>query len=329
MNRFKKFRDDRFALTTLQNPLCDPRNQAELARAVRQERQSHPQPAAIPATPSSATPNPPAAADAPAPANPSPAADPQAAAPASPNSQNGPAQQPPKPQKYVTVVKLKPGLSSKQLQHFTQQKAKSRPKSNSQSRDEQLVGAAFRLNDFLARADKLGVLHDDEPVHRYDPPEETLSEAELAELSPIERHSRKCSICRHPQRQEIEEDFVHWRRPATIMRLYDIKKRATIYGHAHVFGLLDVRARNVRSALGILIEKADNREPSAREVVEAVRLFTHVSAQGEWVQPIIRTENRTEVRTEVVVSGKQSPDFSNAADILIGTGKLLETDANH
>ncbi len=328
MKRFKKFRDDRFALTTLQNPLCEA-SPAELVQAAEQERQRHAQPAAIPATPSSAAPNPPAAPDAPAAANPSPAPDPHAAAPAPPNSQNETAPLPPKPQQYVTVVKLKPGLSSKDVQTARQQNSKSRRKSNSLSRDEQLVKAAFSVNDFMTRADKLGVLHDDEPVHRYDPPEESLSEQQLAQLSPIERHSRKCSICHHPQRQEIEEDFVHWRRPATIMRLYAIKKRTTIYGHALALGLLDVRARNLRSALGNIIEKGDDREPTSKEVVLAVRAYANINAQGEWVPPIIRTENRSEIRTEVVVSGKPSRDFSNAADILIGTGKLLENDANH
>ena len=337
MKRFKKFRDDRFALTTLQNPLCDPRTQADLAQAAREARPGYPRRAEIPATLSPvnstpATPDSPAAPDAPAAANPSPAPDPQPAAPAPPNSQNETAQQPPKPGKYVTVVKLKPGLASKNVQPATReasQKAKSRRTSNSQTSDAQLLGATFRLNDFLARADKLGVLHDHEPMDPYEPPQESLSEADLAELSPVERHSRKCSICHHPQRQEIEEDFVHWRRPTTIMKLYAIGKRATIYGHAHAFGLLDVRARNLRSALGILIEKGDDREPSAMEVIEAVRLFAHVSPQGEWVQPVIRSEVRSENRTEVVVCGKRSPASADGDEILIGTPQLLETDANH
>jgi hypothetical protein len=27
----------------------------------------------------------------------------------------------------------------------------------------------------------------------------------------LERHSRRCIICRHPEREAIEEEFVHWR----------------------------------------------------------------------------------------------------------------------
>ena len=336
MKRFKKFRDDRFALTTLQNPLCDPQAQADLAHAAREARPGYPRRAEIPATLSPVNSN----------RHPRPASRPRRASRGKPLTRARPAgrrprptqfpkwaaQQPPKPEKYVTVVKLKPGLASKNVQPATReasQKAKSRRTSNSQTSDAQLLGATFRLNDFLARADKLGVLHDHEPMDPYEPPQESLSEADLAELSPVERHSRKCSICHHPQRQEIEEDFVHWRRPTTIMKLYAIGKRATIYGHAHAFGLLDVRARNLRSALGILIEKGDDREPSAMEVIEAVRLFAHVSPQGEWVQPVNRTEVRSENRTEVVVCGKRSPASADGDEILIGTPQLLETDANH
>ena len=40
MKRFKKFRDDRFALTTLQNPLCEA-SPAELFQAAEHERQRH------------------------------------------------------------------------------------------------------------------------------------------------------------------------------------------------------------------------------------------------------------------------------------------------
>jgi hypothetical protein len=35
MRRFRKFRDDRFALTTLQNPRCEVRTRAELIQAAQ------------------------------------------------------------------------------------------------------------------------------------------------------------------------------------------------------------------------------------------------------------------------------------------------------
>ena len=40
MRRFRKFRDDRFALTTLQNPNLEVRTYAELCQAAQQEREN-------------------------------------------------------------------------------------------------------------------------------------------------------------------------------------------------------------------------------------------------------------------------------------------------
>src|ERR1700675_1580699 len=72
MRRFRKFRDDRFALTTLQNPTIEVRTYAELVQAAQPERENQQAPAAIP-DPISATPPPPAPA-APSAPDPLPAA---------------------------------------------------------------------------------------------------------------------------------------------------------------------------------------------------------------------------------------------------------------
>src|ERR1700675_3044513 len=59
---FRRFHDDRFALTTLQNPTIEVRTYAELVQAAQQERENQPAPAPIPAAipaPISAAPPPP------------------------------------------------------------------------------------------------------------------------------------------------------------------------------------------------------------------------------------------------------------------------------
>ena len=349
MKRFKKFRDDRFALTTLQNPLCDPQTQADLAQAAQAARQAFPRRAENPATLSpinstSAASNPPAP-DPPAP-------EPHAAAPASPNSQNGPAQQPANESlgqsteqqdesyEYAIVVPAKAALTDEtalppapkpRKTAKSRKKPKPRPKSDAKPAYIQEFETATRLNEMIERAKRMGVLRDDYPSYgnaplnpnRYDTGvdtvEDALSEQELAELSPLQRHSRKCAICRHPQRQHIEEEFVNWRRPKTIMEWFGIRSRTTIYYHAHAFGLAEQRARNLRAALGNLIEKAEICEPTVKDAIQLIRMFAHVNAQGEWVQPVNRSEVRSENRSEVVLSGKRSPVSSKAEEILIAT----------
>jgi hypothetical protein len=56
MKLFRGFRDDRFALTTPQNPAIEVRRYAELVQAAQQERQNQPAPAQIPATQQQAEP---------------------------------------------------------------------------------------------------------------------------------------------------------------------------------------------------------------------------------------------------------------------------------
>jgi|HubBroStandDraft_1064217.scaffolds.fasta_scaffold1290866_1 hypothetical protein len=44
MKLFRRFRDDRFALTTLQNPTIEVRTYADLVQTAQQGRQNHPPP---------------------------------------------------------------------------------------------------------------------------------------------------------------------------------------------------------------------------------------------------------------------------------------------
>jgi hypothetical protein len=51
------------------------------------------------------------------------------------------------------------------------------------------------------------------------------------------RHAAECKICAHAQREEIERDFINWRSPASIAKLYKLKNRTSVYRHAHALGL--------------------------------------------------------------------------------------------
>jgi hypothetical protein len=97
------------------------------------------------------------------------------------------------------------------------------------------------------------------------------------------RHQRNCSVCAHPQREEIESDFVAWRSPATIAGDYGIADRASVYRHAHALGLFPKRQRNVRAALERIIEKAGEVEVSASAVFAAVQAYSKINAAGQWI----------------------------------------------
>jgi hypothetical protein len=101
------------------------------------------------------------------------------------------------------------------------------------------------------------------------------------------RHKGMCSVCRHPQREEIEAAFIGWRSPAAIAEDYGLADRASVYRHSHALGLLEKRRRNVRAALERIIEKAGEVDVTASAVVGAVQAYSKINAAGEWID---RTE---------------------------------------
>jgi len=97
------------------------------------------------------------------------------------------------------------------------------------------------------------------------------------------RHEQQCRVCRNALRADIEEAFVNWVSPARIARQYSVSRDA-IYRHAHVFGLMDKRRRNVRTALERIIERAGEVEVTAAAVVAAVQAYSKINAAGHWVE---------------------------------------------
>jgi hypothetical protein len=104
----------------------------------------------------------------------------------------------------------------------------------------------------------------------------------------VGRHRRACSVCAHPQCEEIENAFVSWQSPADITKEFGLADRASVYRHAHAMGLFERRQRNIRAALEKIIERAGEVEVTASAVVAAVQAYAKINAAGEWVD---RTEN--------------------------------------
>ena len=101
------------------------------------------------------------------------------------------------------------------------------------------------------------------------------------------RHQRNCSVCGHPQREEIECAFIAWRSPAAIAEEFSLADRASVYRHAHALGLFPKRQRNIRAALERIIERAGDVDVTASAVVAAVQAYSKINTAGEWID---RTE---------------------------------------
>jgi hypothetical protein len=98
------------------------------------------------------------------------------------------------------------------------------------------------------------------------------------------RHRANCTVCAHEKREEIEARFVEWQSPTAIAMDYGLADRTSIYRHAHAFGLLEKRKRNVQAALERIIEKSGEVEVTASAVVAAIQAYAKINAQGQWVE---------------------------------------------
>jgi hypothetical protein len=96
------------------------------------------------------------------------------------------------------------------------------------------------------------------------------------------RHNRKCIICKHPQRAEIEQDFLLWRNPHEIVAAYSLPHYSTIYRHAHALGLSRRRNENIRTVLDFLIEKAESAPVTGNTVIRA---YSCLDDRGRWIEP--------------------------------------------
>ena len=112
----------------------------------------------------------------------------------------------------------------------------------------------------------------------------------------LERHSRRCIICHHPEREAIEEEFVHWRAPWKLAQDYKLTDYRTVYRHARAAGLLLQRRERLHSALDAFVESVDDVTFTGDTILRAMRAYSCIDSHGRW----------TEIPTQV--------QFSTASD---------------
>jgi hypothetical protein len=104
----------------------------------------------------------------------------------------------------------------------------------------------------------------------------------------LARHSRKCSVCHHKDREFIDDDYLRWISPESIARQYKISHHSVVYRHADATGLRTQRRASLRATLEHFIEEAQNVRVTAHSLVSAVRLYAQINDQGQWTPPTRR-----------------------------------------
>jgi hypothetical protein len=116
--------------------------------------------------------------------------------------------------------------------------------------------------------------------------ETAIMPARSSHIPDLSRHSRRCSICAHPDRDAIEAEFIRWRSPEKIAKDYNLGSRLAIYRHAHAAGLLDQRRRHVSRVLESFLETVDDCPPLDFDpITRAVRVYAHLDDNGRWIEP--------------------------------------------
>ena len=124
-----------------------------------------------------------------------------------------------------------------------------------------------------------------------------------------ERHKRKCLICRHPDREEIEEEFVNWHDVWYLAKEYKISDYRSIYRHARATGLIVRRRENMRQVLDSIIERRPDRV-TADSIIHAIRAYSCLTDDNRWVEP----SSRVEFAVTKPAPQPQHPPRSNGAN---------------
>jgi hypothetical protein len=163
----------------------------------------------------------------------------------------------------------------------------------------------------------------------------------------IVRHTRKCRICNHSRRAELEQDFLNWRNPHEIVEEYELAHHSAIYRHAQALGLTAQRVENACAALDLIVEKVEDAHVTGHTIIRAMRAYSCLTPKGRWVelpkrvvyesvrksppQPAPREPASSQgVTAPVPPSKPDSPpqEATPAAEILIANARL-ENRANH
>jgi len=125
----------------------------------------------------------------------------------------------------------------------------------------------------------------------------------------LQRHARKCHICHHPQRAEIEDDFLNWHGPNEIVKAHSLPHWSVIYRHANALGLRARRNENIRTVLDIFVEQAETAPITANAILRAMRAYSCLRDDGTWVElptRVIHQSDRKRASVSRRISNRKS-----------------------
>ncbi len=158
------------------------------------------------------------------------------------------------------------------------------------------------------------------------------SESEALRLSPAtppdySRHSRRCLICAHPDRDAIEGDFVRWRSPKDIAKDYNLSDCSSLYRHVHATGLFERRRCEIARVLENALEQAESCPFNEFDIItRAVRVYCRLDQRGRLYEPPRTLNvNITRAPADAESTGARSVLASASPEIDLAVGRGQET----
>jgi len=96
----------------------------------------------------------------------------------------------------------------------------------------------------------------------------------------LKRHQSQCSVCRHPQCQEIEEAWLNWGNTSQIADKYKVTRDA-IYRHMNALGLFSERQKRVKFVYEKIIERLDWVSVKDATILAALKAYVALCEREE------------------------------------------------
>ncbi len=108
----------------------------------------------------------------------------------------------------------------------------------------------------------------------------TLSISQDGPSASLRRHQSQCSICSHPQRQEVEDAWLDWDNTTELASKYGFDRHA-FYRHAHALGLFQERQKQRKRLYEKGLERMDITSFSASAIVKLLQQYESICQREE------------------------------------------------
>jgi hypothetical protein len=128
----------------------------------------------------------------------------------------------------------------------------------------------------------------------------------------LRRHQSQCSVCSHPERQTIEEEWVNWGSTTILAEKYRLS-RDGIYRHAHALGLFRERQKRIKLLYEKVLERLDTVKFSGSDLVKVLKEYTALCGREEAAQA-----------TNLPAREVPNPESGQEDEVSVGDGPALE-----